>query len=714
MALGKRSPLPFAHARGRRSCVPPARRRLVAAIALGYCLLAPAAISTAAPGHHLTPSGPLPGRPAAGAPWSARPAESPTGPAESHGPPPPGPPPAPVGPEPHRAAGHEPHRAWGHEQRGTAGGRGSQNAPSPQTQQDAGSPDSQGAGIPAAQRGAGGDQRQDTGVQAQRGHARQGSEAQAQGRVRGRERRATDGSGPSQSAPASATSGSSAGSAPVAADSAPAPAAAGPTASGAAPASAAPSVAAPVAVATPPVATPTAPRKPSRARRPSHVASAPAHHARRRAGRTRGRAARGSVRTGLAGSPAPLLARDARTRARMTRTAPAWGTRRATPRRRLTPPLVTTITTIADVIPAPIRILIGLLVALALALAARSRIAALHARRLERQRAQLLEDVGLLQAALLPVAPAHLGPVSTSVAYRPADGPAAGGDFYDIFALEDGRLAVILGDVSGHGRQALPHTALVRFTLRAYLEAGLSPRIAMQTAGSVLERQLGESFATVVAATYDPRERILVYACAGHPPPLVIGSKSIAPVTVCSSPPVGAGMPTGARQSTISVPGEALVCFYTDGVTEARVGAELFGVQRLQHALTQLGPQASAAALLASVGEATDARPDDMAACLLGVSGGDAAPVVLLEELELDREELAGERTERFLLACGVQRGEIAELLRHACADVAPSGPATLELRLAEGRPSITLRRANVARLHAPLVRRRATAGVAQ
>jgi hypothetical protein len=196
---------------------------------------------------------------------------------------------------------------------------------------------------------------------------------------------------------------------------------------------------------------------------------------------------------------------------------------------------VTTITKIVGVVPTLVWALIGGLLALALALAVRSRLAALRARRLEQQRGELLADVGLLQAALLPVPPARLGPVGTSAAYRPADGPGAGGDFYDLFALDDGRLAVILGDVSGHGRQALPHTALVRFTLRAYLEAGLSPRSAVQTAGAVLERQLGESFATVAAATYHPRERILTYACAGHPPPIVIGSRAIEPITVCAA-----------------------------------------------------------------------------------------------------------------------------------------------------------------------------------
>ncbi len=359
----------------------------------------------------------------------------------------------------------------------------------------------------------------------------------------------------------------------------------------------------------------------------------------------------------------------------------------------------------------PVRILIGALLALALALAVRSRLAALRARRLERQREELLEDVGLLQAALLPEPPLRLGPVGTSAAYRPADGPGAGGDFYDVFALEDGRLAVIVGDVSGHGRQALPHTALVRFTLRAYLEAGLSPRSALQTAGAVLERQLGGSFATVAAATYHPRERILVYACAGHPPPIVLGSQSIAPITIASSPPIGAGMRTGARQTVVSVPGRSQVCFHTDGVTEARVAGELFGTERLAHALAELGPQTTASALLDRVAAETDSRPDDMAVCLLGIEGSARAPVVLVEEIELDRDEAGSDRTARFLLACGVQRSEIAGLMRSARAAAERAGSVLLELRLIDGSPEVTLRRDNVALLQIPRARRQAGLG---
>lgn len=400
--------------------------------------------------------------------------------------------------------------------------------------------------------------------------------------------------------------------------------------------------------------------------------------------------------------------------AHAARVGPTRKALRGTARASSPTPIVTTITKIVGVVPTLVWALIGGLLALVLALGVRSRLAALRARRLERQRGELLEDVGLLQAALLPVAPERLGPVGTSAAYRPADGPGAGGDFYDLFALEDGRLAVILGDVSGHGRQALPHTALVRFTLRAYLEAGLSPRSAVQTAGAVLERQLGESFATVAAAIYHPRERTLTYACAGHPPPVVLGSRAIEPITVCSAPPIGAGTPTGTRQTVVSVPGRSRICFHTDGVTEARVGAELFGAQRLTRTLAELGPRATAPELLERVAAQTDSRPDDMAACLLSVEGGEGAPRVLVEELELDREQAASDRIEPFLLACGVPRGEIAELVSSARIVAERSGSALLELRLTDGAPEVTLRRDNVALLHPPQVRRRAGGGAAR
>lgn len=392
-----------------------------------------------------------------------------------------------------------------------------------------------------------------------------------------------------------------------------------------------------------------------------------------------------------AGGLAPTSSRPAR----------SSGTRPAVTRQS---PLVTTFTRIVDVVPTPIRVVLVALLLLALGLAVRAWMAALRARRLEQQRAQLLEDVGLLQAALLPQAPTRLGPVGTSVAYRPAAGPAAGGDFYDVFALDDGGLAVIVGDISGHGREALPHTALVRYTLRAYLEAGLSPRASLQTAGAVLERQLGGSFATVLAATYRPGERRLVYACAGHPPPVILGSQPLAAVTACSAPPLGAGMRTGTRQTVVSLPGRAQVCLHTDGVTEARIGAELFGASRLQATLAELGPAGTATALLDSVAQQVDARPDDMAACLLSIEGGSQAPAALVEELELDRHTAPSERTDRFLRACGVGTREAAEAMLAAQAAARRAGTVVLTLHLRPGAPEVELHQDPVTLLRAARV----------
>jgi serine phosphatase RsbU (regulator of sigma subunit) len=366
------------------------------------------------------------------------------------------------------------------------------------------------------------------------------------------------------------------------------------------------------------------------------------------------------------------------------------------------PAIVHTITKIVGVVPAPMRLLIAALAALALAFGLRSLLTGVRARRLSRQRGELLEDVGLLQAALLPEPPARLGPVGTSVAYRPADGPGAGGDFYDVFALEAGKLATIVGDVSGHGREALPHTALVRFTVRAYLEAGLDPAAALATAGAVLERQLGGSFATVLAAVYDPRERTLTYSAAGHPPPLVLGERdasgalgAIAPVTACSAPPLGAGLRTGTRQTVVSIPGPARLCFHTDGVTEARVGEqreELFGAERLSRSLAELPAQADAAELLDSVATQSSARPDDMAACVLTVHDGEGAPMIASERLELERDSFDQARVQRFLELSGVDRARARASVERTAHELAGSRTATLELDFVDGAPNVTVR----------------------
>jgi DNA-binding response OmpR family regulator len=134
--------------------------------------------------------------------------------------------------------------------------------------------------------------------------------------------------------------------------------------------------------------------------------------------------------------------------------------------------------------------------------------------RLVNQRTGLLRDLQAMQEALVPDISARLEGLAVSVAYKPAEGPAAGGDFYDVFAPEPGKVAIMLGDVAGHGRDAITHAALTRYTLRAYLQEGVEPRAALATAGRVLVDRTGERHATVAAGVYDSASGI-PHLCAG-------------------------------------------------------------------------------------------------------------------------------------------------------------------------------------------------------
>jgi hypothetical protein len=309
---------------------------------------------------------------------------------------------------------------------------------------------------------------------------------------------------------------------------------------------------------------------------------------------------------------------------------------------------------IVEVVPTPLRVLIAALVALSVVLALANFMTLMRNRRLRAHRRELLGQVGLLQAALLPELPQRLGASRASVAYRPADGPGAGGDFYDVLALGGGRTAVVIGDVSGHGRAALGRTALARYTLRAYIEAGLEPREALQVAGSVLAGKLEGDFVTALIAVHDAGAGTLTYATAGHPPPIVVSEPGFDPVLEGTAPPVGVGASTGQRQTTLPFPRGAVACFYTDGLSEARTDGGQLGAAGLARIVRELGPDVTAQQVIDRVETSARTIPDDAAACVITAEDGAAIVRARVERLEISRAELRGPLLRGFLDACGV------------------------------------------------------------
>jgi hypothetical protein len=337
---------------------------------------------------------------------------------------------------------------------------------------------------------------------------------------------------------------------------------------------------------------------------------------------------------------------------------------------------------IGNLVPLPVPdwskpIILGLL-AVCLLLAVRGLVTSRRARRLESQSHQLTADLEAMQSALVPAIPSRLSSLDVSVAYRPADGPAAGGDFYDAFTLDGGRVAFILGDVSGHGRHALARAAHMRYTLRAYVETGLDPRASLKLAGRVLGVEGDGLFTTVVIAVYDPDVSTLTFASAGHPPPILVGPGAREPLTASASPALGWGTATGRRQTIVPFSVGAQACFFSDGAVEARVGNELLGRDGLANLFTRTGGDPSARRLLEAVQEHAPAVHDDMAACVIAAAAGTALSEHRIEELEADLEQLEAGQGARFLEACGVDAAEISPTIARAREIAAESGTVLL------------------------------------
>ena len=393
-----------------------------------------------------------------------------------------------------------------------------------------------------------------------------------------------------------------------------------------------------------------------------HGAQAPDRQA-TRARRSRAPPPR-SPRSPRARSPSPTRREDER--ASKTGRAAATCPQSRGPRdpRRQPNVVFRTVRDAVEVIPTTIWILLGLLTGLASLFAVTSARQTRRAHRLAAEAGTLMGDVGVLQEAVLPVVPPRVGALALSVAHRPAGGPAAGGDFYDVIPLDGGRTALVVGDVTGHGPGALGQATLVRFTLRAHLETGAGPREALAIATDSLAPHFEEGFATAAVAIHDPNEGTLTYATAAHEAPIVLGPGAHHPVLVSSTPPlgIGAGGPSARRQTAVPFPEKSLACMLTDGALEARVRGELVGRARVEEWMRELGER-PAAGDMAELIRSRAAVSDDLAVCFATSTAGADTGSWRVEELHRPTPQEAV----RFLDACGAgdeHKRAAAEALR--------------------------------------------------
>jgi PAS domain S-box-containing protein len=176
----------------------------------------------------------------------------------------------------------------------------------------------------------------------------------------------------------------------------------------------------------------------------------------------------------------------------------------------------------------------------------------------------------MLQTAFLPSFLPELEGLALQGVYRPAlHETEVGGDWYDVFTLHDGRLALSIGDVFGHGLEAATAMVRLRETFRASTAfTNKDPAVVLQTVDRVFASSHPETIASAVFAIYDPAERRLSMASAGHPPPALLRSGNVYFVGR-SGVPLGVDSQSSFNVSTIILEEQDTVAFYTDGLTEA-------------------------------------------------------------------------------------------------------------------------------------------------
>jgi serine phosphatase RsbU (regulator of sigma subunit) len=193
-----------------------------------------------------------------------------------------------------------------------------------------------------------------------------------------------------------------------------------------------------------------------------------------------------------------------------------------------------------------------------------------------------------MQRSLLPRSVPELQGLELGDAYESSAHVEVGGDVYDFMELADGRLAVALGDVTGHGIEAAADMAMAKFTFRSLAREHPEPADFLQSANEVIVGEIAPGkFITLVYLLIDGRKGEVSAAGAGHPPPRIIGADGS--VTGLDARGLVLGIESNQEYEEVraSLEHGSAVVLYTDGVIEARRDGELYGEARLDRVLAE-------------------------------------------------------------------------------------------------------------------------------